>query len=289
MDVPMEANAMNQQQLEHNYGFHQVGGNPINMRSEMLDDILRTSPGSPIDISAQDAEEYERTFWPMLEAAIHKLLTLSPGEYVPLSYEQMYSCVYKCVCKHLSEKLYEDLMTLITCHLQKVSADLQCVDQCVYIIKFNAALNQYLQGLGGIVPIFNYMNRFYVESKLNTDLKTELLRLFSALVADQHIPKLIPMLNEAQTKPFSVMPEVMANLVKNLYLLKPEFAMVCPVLFSKYIPNVLPPMNIGDLPTVIEATRKEQEVMLNDGFVRGTQDRKRSVSEDALNNSDTST
>lgn len=278
----MEANAVNQRQ--QNIGLQLEFGNNVNMRCEEQQAMLHASPGSPNDMAALNAEEYENTYWPMLEAAIQKLLILSPGEYVPLSYEQMYSCVYKCVCKHFSERLYEDLIKLITSHLNKLSSDLQLVDQSVYIVKFNAALTQYLQGLGGIVPIFNYMNRFYVESKLNTDMKTELLGLFAIYVAEQHFEKIISMLREALTKPFSVKPEVMSNLVKNLYLLKPESAMICPDLFSKFIPNVLPPMNICDLPQVIEATRQSQEAMMSDGFSRGNNNRKRSASDDQVSN-----
>ena len=36
-----------------------------------------------------------------------------------------YSCVYKCVCKQFSERLYSDLVKLITDHLAKVAQDLQ--------------------------------------------------------------------------------------------------------------------------------------------------------------------
>ena len=53
------------------------------------------------------------------------------------------------------------------------------------------ALVQYFHALGGIVPIFTYMNRFYIEAKLHTDLKTELIKIFSCLVADPHVARLI--------------------------------------------------------------------------------------------------
>jgi len=36
-----------------------------------------------------------------------------------------YSCVYKCVCKQFSERLYSDLLQKISCHLDKVSMELQ--------------------------------------------------------------------------------------------------------------------------------------------------------------------
>ncbi len=35
-------------------------------------------------------EDYENQYWPRLEEAIGQLLTLPPGDYIPISYEQMY-------------------------------------------------------------------------------------------------------------------------------------------------------------------------------------------------------
>jgi len=38
-------------------------------------------------------EDYEAQYWPKLEHAIHHLLTTKPSEYIPISYEQMYTYV----------------------------------------------------------------------------------------------------------------------------------------------------------------------------------------------------
>jgi len=38
-------------------------------------------------------EEYETQYWPKLEHAIQHLLTTKPSEYIPISYEQMYTYV----------------------------------------------------------------------------------------------------------------------------------------------------------------------------------------------------
>ena len=35
-------------------------------------------------------EDYEKLYWPKLEQAISQLLTMAPGQYIPISYEQMY-------------------------------------------------------------------------------------------------------------------------------------------------------------------------------------------------------
>merc|ERR1712059_223629 len=106
------------------------------------------------------------------------------------SYEQMYSAVYKCVCKQYSEQLYADLITHIRTRMTQWSNQLTSVQDESFINEFHKALVQYFHALGGIVPIFTYMNRFYIESKLHTDLRTELIKIFSSLVSDQHVTRL---------------------------------------------------------------------------------------------------
>jgi len=209
-------------------------------------------------------EDYEKEYWPRLENAIHLLLTLSPGQYAPLSYEQMYSCVYKCVCKQFSERLCNDLLAKVASHLANLKTEIAAEDAKTYIEKFNYALNQYLQALGGIVPIFNYMNRFYVESKLGTDLRKELLNLFKIHVVDPHSTELIPLLLDAQSRPFMIAPEVMANIVKQLHALCPDLVATNPQLFVRFIPNTLPPTSEQDLDALIEETRRMQEVLAGD-------------------------
>ena len=91
------------------------------------------------------------------------------------------------------------------------------------------------------------MNRFYIEAKLHTDLKTELLKVFTSIVADQHVSRLIPLMVTAQAKPFCIPPAVMSTMCKHLYQLNPDYTVIEPKLFSSYLPNVLPQMTEEDL------------------------------------------
>ena len=40
-------------------------------------------------------DDYESQYWPKLEEAINHLLTMVPGQGIPISYEQMYRYVYR--------------------------------------------------------------------------------------------------------------------------------------------------------------------------------------------------
>uniref|UniRef100_A0A8D0RY78 CDK2-associated and cullin domain-containing protein 1 n=2 Tax=Sus scrofa TaxID=9823 RepID=A0A8D0RY78_PIG len=189
------------------------------------------TPSSTININTSTSkflmnvitiEDYKSTYWPKLDGAIDQLLTQSPGDYIPISYEQIYSCVYKCVCQQHSEQMYSDLIKKITNHLERVSKELQASPPDLYIERFNLALGQYMGALQSIVPLFIYMNKFYIETKLNRDLKDDLIKLFTEHVAEKHIYSLMPLLLEAQSTPFQVTPSTMANIVKGLYTLRPE-------------------------------------------------------------------
>ncbi|KAM8923943.1 CDK2-associated and cullin domain-containing protein 1 [Pelodytes ibericus] len=224
-------------------------------------------------------DDYRSTYWPKLESAIDQLLTQSPGDYIPISYEQIYSCVYKCVCQQHSEQMYSDLMRKIGCHLEKVSQELQASSPAHYIEKFNVALGQYMGALHSIVPLFIYMNKFYIETKLNRDLKDDLVQLFTDHVAEKHIYSLMPLLVEAQSTPFQITPSTMASIVKGLYTLRPEWVHLAPTLFSKFIPNILPPAVESELPDYAAQDQMLQRELVQNGFTRGDQSRKRAGDE----------
>nr|KAF6424583.1 CDK2 associated cullin domain 1 [Molossus molossus] len=246
------------------------------------------TPSSTININTSTSkflmnvitiEDYKSTYWPKLDGAIDQLLTQSPGDYIPISYEQIYSCVYKCVCQQHSEQMYSDLIKKITNHLERVSKELQASPPDLYIERFNIALGQYMGALQSIVPLFIYMNKFYIETKLNRDLKDDLIKLFTEHVAEKHIYSLMPLLLEAQSTPFQVTPSTMANIVKGLYTLRPEWVQMAPTLFSKFIPNILPPAVESELSEYAAQDQKLQRELIQNGFMRGDQSRKRAGDE----------
>ncbi|ERE78508.1 hypothetical protein H671_3g10303 [Cricetulus griseus] len=138
----------------------------------------------------------------------------------------------------------------------------------LYIERFNIALGQYMGALQSIVPLFIYMNKFYIETKLNRDLKDDLIKLFTEHVADKHIYSLMPLLLEAQSTPFQVTPSTMANIVKGLYTLRPEWVQMAPTLFSKFIPNILPPAVESELSEYAAQDQKLQRDLIQNGFTR---------------------
>ncbi|XP_017578331.1 CDK2-associated and cullin domain-containing protein 1 [Pygocentrus nattereri] len=240
--------------------------------------LILNSP-SKFLMNAMTAEDYRTTYWPKLERAIEHLLTQSPMDHISISYEQIYSQVYKCVCQQHSELLYNDLIQKIASHLQQVSSELQGSPPESFIEKFNLVLTQYTAALQCIVPVFIYMNKFYIETKLNRDLRDDLMKLFSHHVAEKHVDTLIPLLKKADAVPFQVRPSTMASVVKGLYALRPDWAALAPALFSRFIPQIQPPTLESQLPHYAALDRKLQTELSLNGFCRGDQSRKRASEE----------
>ena len=158
------------------------------------------------------------------------------------------------------------------------------------------------------MPIFTYMNRFYIEAKLHTDLKTELTKIFSSLVADKHVARLVLLMAKAQALPFSVRlyyypfvkvkklcqtlnqvkmyiilqvhPEVMATLCKHLYTLNPEYTEINPSLFSSFLPNIMPKMTEEDLQAQMDQDRRLQESLRAQGWGEADADTKKRILDD---------
>ncbi|XP_008320326.1 CDK2-associated and cullin domain-containing protein 1 isoform X2 [Cynoglossus semilaevis] len=226
-------------------------------------------------LNAMAVEDYKKNHWPNLEKAIDRLLIQNPTDHISVSYAQIYSYIYKCVCQQHSELLYNDLISKITSHLQHVSTHLQASPQENFIQNFNVALTEFIASLQCIVPVFMYLNKFYVESKLNRDLKEDLMKLFAYHVAEKHVNTLMPLLIEAHSLPFKVQPATMASVVKGLYSLQPEWAQLAPALFSAFIPQINPPAVESLLSDYAAHDQKLQMELSMNGFSRGDQSRKR--------------
>lgn len=187
------------------------------------------------------------------------------------------NCVYKCVCNQFSEMLFNDLRNCIKSYLQGLYKDLCEVEQNDFITRFEEYLSQYRRSLQQIAIVFTYLNRFYVEVKLQVDLHTLLLKDFTLIVVDPCIDRLIELLGVAHRSPFSVSPPIMASIITGLHCLKPDFAYLAPHLFAVHIPNILPPMCEADIPGHVDEIRCTQERLVKEGYSRNRTPLKRSL------------
>ncbi|XP_071551953.1 CDK2-associated and cullin domain-containing protein 1-like isoform X3 [Panulirus ornatus] len=231
-------------------------------------------------------EAYRNIYWPQLQAAVDRLLQGPPPPHHTgpiIEFEPMYSAAYKCVCQQHSEALYNDLMSYVHKHFLKVAVEMQKLEDFQLIDGYYSIIHRVMYSLDGIIPIFTYLNRVYVSTKLSSNLRTELQSLFCTAVIDPVIDKLLAMVKQTtQIKPFSIGPHVLASLVKNIHKLNPAYAQRFPQVFAGYIPGVLPAMREHELTSYINETQELQASLRQSWITSSSQGRKRCLEEEML-------
>ena len=156
--------------------------------------ITGISKNMSASLNNADDDEYNG-HWEQLKVALDTVLLNVPGSYPPISYEQvrsspspfdfhslkvtvtsfffnfitlqMYSAVYKCVCKHFAERLHADLCQHVLQVIQRWSTDLLQLsqaedDKMPFLVKTDYFLTQFSNALSSIVPLFTYLVRFFL-------------------------------------------------------------------------------------------------------------------------------
>lgn len=218
------------------------------------------------------SDRYLEEYWSGVSNAIEQILKNSPGARV--SFEQMYSIVYKCVCDGFAERLHSDLLAQCSRHLADVDQYLETykprtsesggVDSLKLVLTFHEVLQLYLIAVQQITPIFAYMNKFYVEGSLQTSLQAELMELFRLKVADNRMDIIMMCVEELLNKPFALPPATVSSLFANLHCVGAgEYGRRYPSLFSRYVPGVLPPMKESDIEAHISEMKDLQVRLRN--------------------------
>ncbi|XP_042222472.1 CDK2-associated and cullin domain-containing protein 1-like isoform X1 [Homarus americanus] len=189
-------------------------------------------PKRALAMTSMTNEDYRNTYWPQLQTAIDRLLQGPPPPHHTgpvIEFEPMYSAAYKCVCQQHSEALYNDLMSHVHKHFVKVAEEMQQLDEFQLIDNYYCVIHRVMYSLDGIIPIFTYLNKVYVSTKLSSNLRTELQTLFCTDVIDPVIEKLMAMVKQTtEMTPFTIAPHVLASLIKSLHKLNQAYAQKYP-------------------------------------------------------------
>merc|ERR1719319_427379 len=165
----------------------------------------------------------------------------------------MYSCIYYCVLKRSGTRLYIDIMD----HIKQIYLNLNISIQleeaghlptsleykthyshCIhhvratkYLVKFHKVLDQFFQVLHDVSGVSIYMDRALLLRKLiNSDLKTEFMKVFLSEVSEVHIKKAVLYV---RSHPHAISPNMMTDLNKWLYHLNPQYVLNDLNLFQK--------------------------------------------------------
>ena len=117
--------------------------------------------------------------------------------------------------------------------LRQWSSALSDAGDAVFLTEFHETLDNFFHALDAIVPVFIFMDKTYIKAKLHTDLKIELRNLYTSLVADSHMTRLIRLI-EGAIVAASVPSSTLATLCHHLYELDPAHFNIHPGLFSSF-------------------------------------------------------
>ncbi|XP_064084328.1 CDK2-associated and cullin domain-containing protein 1-like isoform X1 [Macrobrachium nipponense] len=241
-------------------------------------------PRRSLAMSNMTDDDYHNTYWPQLRGAVDRLLQgppPAPHSGPVIQFEPMYSAAYKCVCQQYSESLYKDLTSHIHKHFLKIALDMRDFDDEQLIISYYNLLNRIIYSLDGIIPIFTYLNRIYVATKLGSNLRAELQSLFCIDVLDPVIERLLAVIRHTtEERPFHIAPHVIAALIKNIHKFNPEYSKKYPQAFVGFIPGILPPMREHELSSYICETQELQASLRQTWANTSTQGRKRHLDEE---------
>jgi len=220
--------------------------------------------------------EYQ-TYWLLLKGAVDLMLVNPDNEATPthkISFEETYSAVYKCVCEHKAEQLYNDLMGHISGIIRSWKERLNCVanDPISLVKGVEEFTAKFVQSIPVIVPIFAYMNRFYVVPKQGTDLQLILIKVYDDIITSPLSENVINTMSESRAQPFSIPPAVMTSLIHNLHKINPGYSQLKPELFAAYMTGIAPPMVEADLEAQRVADKRLQDELRQAGtFESGSQ------------------
>merc|ERR1719319_786138 len=163
------------------------------------------------------------------------------------SYQDMYSCIYYCVLKRSGTRLYTDIMDHINQIYVNLNINIELEEaghlpssleykthysHCIhhvratkYLVKFHKVLDQFFQVLHDVAGV-----GFYMDRKLETDIKTDFIKAFVSEVSVAHIKKVVLYV---RSHPHAISPNMMSDLNKWLYHLNPQYVQNDLNLFQK--------------------------------------------------------
>jgi len=96
---------------------------------------------------------------------------------------------------------------------------------------FHEILPEFLQNIKRVVDWCFHLNEKYVKKTLNTDLRTEFLKLFCSEVIDEHIDTLLQVARSNHTH---ISSQMKASVLSHLLQINPEYTKKDPNLFVYY-------------------------------------------------------
>jgi len=218
-------------------------------------------------------EQFYALNWELIKNTLE--LFLRPNQQIMVSFEQTFTAVYKCICKMQGEHLFGDTISYVRNYLNQVGVDLQSTNENEFLAKLDLHIKHYLGAADGISKCFSYMDRSFLNEFKNTNLQSELHKLFAEVISDRVINNAMQLLTNLLTVPMGISPAIASSLCHGLYVINPKYGETYFQNFCRYIPKLAPPMTDDEIPAEILAAHQVQQQLQEQGFNTGDQTLKR--------------
>eukprot|EP00123_Amoebidium_parasiticum_P017050 comp23688_c1_seq1/m.40665 comp23688_c1_seq1/g.40665 ORF comp23688_c1_seq1/g.40665 comp23688_c1_seq1/m.40665 type:complete len:247 (-) comp23688_c1_seq1:893-1633(-) len=183
-------------------------------------------------------DDYREVYWPKLLQRLELILAREPGSRAAsFSHEEAYRMVYNVCCQSHHRSLYSDLKNTVSLYLRQVAETVASTPDDQFLPCYAAYVEHYMACIDVLCPVFLYLERTYLQAKLQTSLHYELALLFRECVMGHPLLRSrlsVLMRTIADTSPWAELPGLDVAF-RSMHALDPGFAQQYPILLARFL------------------------------------------------------
>ncbi|CAI2164589.1 11308_t:CDS:2 [Funneliformis geosporum] len=229
---------------------------------------------------------YESTFWPQISDFVRHALRADLQAERPLhtySHEELYRSIYWMCWQGLHKRLFSDLTSSIEETLHLLSSQLDNIQQLdIWFHSFAKISINHAKATEILGSVFAYLDKTYIQCTLRQNLRDLLIFYFQKIITEKSEMRIIYVFSMILENPIMFDLNLVVDVVKALYKIKPDYIYLNPILFQNSIEDIKLPSNLQDLQvryTTLE-TKYQLEKLKMEGWEPGFSKLKRSLSND---------
>ncbi|RIA91780.1 hypothetical protein C1645_821617 [Glomus cerebriforme] len=229
---------------------------------------------------------YESTFWPQISGFVRHALQADLQVERPLhtySHEELYRSIYWMCWQGFHKRLFSDLTSVIKETLHLLGNQIDNIQQSdIWFPSFAKISINHARATDILGSVFAYLDKTYIQYTLHKNLRDLLISYFQEIIIEKSEMRIIYVFGMVLENSSMFDLNLVINVIKSLYKLKPDNIYLNPTLFQSSINDEKLPSNLQDLRvrhTTLE-TKYQLEKLKSEGWEPGFSKLKRSLSTD---------
>jgi len=188
--------------------------------------------------------DYHSKHWKTISSALMQIL--QTPSCISISQEEIYRTVYNVCCQRHMARLCEDIIRLVTSHLESIAAGLSCLPDHLFLRTLVETHDLFVKANSIIDRTFRHLDKMYILEKQRCTLAELLTNLWNKTIISgpivcERLAHALRTYQPSSPSPYSSYfvtpdPAMMATFTKNLYEFEPGYTQLNPHLFAMFIP-----------------------------------------------------